>query len=119
MEASTTISHSSGSHDTTAIDPLVAATINTALEATVPKLDELITISVTYDNKGRWHDVQVSFREYLDLLHTGELDERKICAVEIYTYPIDVESEDETDKRVKMIYDFVQLHTERNPWRFA
>jgi hypothetical protein len=80
-----------------------------------PKFDNFITVSITYTEGGRWHDVQLTFKEYLALLQSGELDKRQVCAVELFDY----NCRDEEENSVKMIYDFVLKHTERDPWRMA
>lgn len=80
-----------------------------------PKFDNFLTTSITYSEGGRWHDVSLTFREYLSLLQCGELDGRKVCAVEVLMY----DCKDEEGNQVKLIYDFVQKHTERDPWRLS
>jgi hypothetical protein len=80
-----------------------------------PKFDNFITVSITYTEGGRWHDVQITFKEYLALLQTGELDGRQVCAVEILVY----DCKDDEGNDVKLIYDFVLKHTERDPWRMT
>lgn len=98
-----------------AIDSQVAAVIGTAIKETLPKFDEFLTIAFTYDDLGRWHETQVTFREYSEILVSGEIDGRKICAVELFDYDVRNEAED----RVKLIYDFMRLNTNQTPWRVA
>lgn len=78
-----------------------------------PKFDTIVNVAFTYDEGGRWHNIDVTLNEYLRILQTGYVDNRQVCAIEVSLTDVDNEAGD----KVKMIYDFRLLHTEKNPWR--
>lgn len=98
---------------TSPISPAVKMAQEIAKKVEPSKFDTIISVGVTYEEGGRWHNVDLNFREYLKLLQTGELDEKKVCAVEVSL----TNCENAEGDKIRMVYDFVHLHTERNPWR--
>lgn len=95
------------------VDAAAANTINTAIKATQPKFDAISDFQVTYRDGGRWNSVDLTMTEFMNVLRTGELDERKVCAVKVLV----VNSGNEDGDLISFVYDFILLHTERNPWR--
>lgn len=89
--------------------------IKSVVRDTQPKFDSISDFEITYTDNGRWHKVDLNMHEFLNVLRTGELDERKVCAVKVLV----VTSGNEHDDTIAFIYDFVLLHTERNPWRMV
>ncbi len=79
------------------------------------KFATICCLKFTYTDGGRWHEIEVSCLEMLDILKTGAVDGKQICAVEIVT--VNPESEEDPYERVRFVYDFVALNTNKNPWR--
>ena len=79
--------------------------------------ESFIPVDVAYVEGGRWNTVQVTWNEYVKMLQTGELDGQKICAVSVNEATN--ENEDGTKDVLRVVYDFVLMHTGRNPWRFS
>lgn len=88
-------------------------TIRKATEMTDPKFSLIRTVDIQRRANGPWYTVEVNMIEMLQILQTGEYDEEKVTAVRIYQMEVENEAED----KVYLIYDFINLHTEKNPWR--
>lgn len=76
------------------------------------KMATAITVKFVYTDGGRWHSVDVTCAEWLAILRTGEIDGKKICAMEIVTVNVE-----DSEEKVSFVYDFVQLATGGNPWQ--
>jgi hypothetical protein len=89
--------------------------VDNIVKESQPKFDTIINVTFTYIDGGRWHSVEMNMKEYLDVLQTGIIEGKQICAMEVSTTNADNDEED----KIKMIYDFVALHTGKNPWRMV
>lgn len=87
--------------------------VTKAAQETRPKFDTILSVAFTYVDGGLWHSIDVNFKEYLEILQTGHVEGKPIAAVELSVTDCDNADRD----KVKMIYDFVRLHTEQNPFR--
>jgi hypothetical protein len=87
--------------------------IDDAMKQTEPRFDTIISASFQYEASGRWFSVDVTMHEYLQMLQSGELDGKKLVAVEVSVTNCDNEAGD----KVKIVYDFMKLHTGSTPWR--
>lgn len=88
----------------------VSNVVHGAIKETEGRFDNFTRVSIQYRADGKWHDVELSCRELLNLLHTGTYDERQVVAVECVVVTAD-------EDQVRFVYDFMNLHTEKNPWR--
>lgn len=79
------------------------------------KLATVVTVKFTYTDGGRWHSLDVTCAELLSILQTGKIDDKNICAVEVFSVT------NEEEEKVSFIYDFVMQHvvSSTNPWRVA
>lgn len=85
-------------------------------EVSSQKFDTIIRVPFKYSMDGRWHHIDLNFREYLELLQTGVVDDKQICCIEVSETRDDKEDSMDT---IRMVYDFVSLHTGGNPWRMV
>lgn len=91
----------------------VSTMVNKAVRNTLPKFDTIIPVSFQYEVDGRWFSIECTMREYEQMLVTGHLDNKPLATVEVSITDC---GNAEGDK-IKMIYDFVKLHTNQCPWR--
>lgn len=84
-----------------------------AFRDSLPKFDTIIAVSFQYELSGRWFSIDASMREYEEMLKSGSLDGRQLATIEVSVTNVGNEDGD----KVRMIYDFVKLHTGESPWR--
>lgn len=89
------------------------ATAEKLVQEAAPKFATIFEAEFTYKEGGVWHKVEVNAAEYLEILRTGEVDGRQICALSV----CEVKADD--GDKIRYIYDFILLHTSRNPWRMS
>ena len=86
------------------------------VEVPVPigaKFGTLTEVKFTYTDGGRWHTVELACGELLNVLNTGKIDDKPICAIEVVCIVVD------DYPNVSYIYDFVLKATGQNPWRMT
>lgn len=91
----------------------VSSMLSKSLRDTLPKFDTTIQASFQYESAGRWFSIDCTMREYEAMLVTGHLDDKPLAAIEVSTTNVGNEAGD----KIRMIYDFVKLHTNQCPWR--
>lgn len=87
------------------------ATENENIASVGNKFDTIVAVKFTYTEGGRWHSIDVSCTELMQIIHTGEVDGRKICALEVFTVTND------DDEKISFVYDFVAKAQGIHPWR--
>lgn len=102
---------------TTELEEKVTGVMKTAITESSPKFDEIFPVDIQYTANGRWHTVEVSGKEYLAMLQNGFLDEKQITAVCVNE--INVTLADDSTEKLRIVYDFVLKHQERDPWRYV
>lgn len=93
----------------------VQQTIKAAQMHTDQKFSTITDVSIQFRVNGPWYKVDVNMIELMQILQTAEFDEQKLTAVKIF----EVQTNNEDMDVVHFIYDFVNLHTEKNPWRMV
>lgn len=91
--------------------------IKQAIVAVAPKFDEIISVDFTYQEGGYWHSVDITWKDWLKIMQTGEFEDRKLAAICPCEQKITLE--DGSEQKIRLIYDFVLLNTNRNPWRLS
>jgi hypothetical protein len=97
----------------TEVNSKVGDMIKDVNQQTDPRFASITDIAIQRRAQGPWYKVDVNMIELLQIMQTGEYDEDKITAVRVLEIKLD------TGEEVHFIYDFILLHTERNPWRMV
>lgn len=91
----------------------VTKMVSKAVQNALPKFDTIIAVSFQYESDGRWFSIECTMREYEAMLVSGHLDDKPLATIEVSTTNVDNADGD----KIRMIYDFVKLHTNQCPWR--
>lgn len=76
-----------------------------------PRFGTITEVAIQQRANGPWYTVRVNLLEFLTVLQSGEFDNKPLTAVQVCEVTADNED------RVAFIYDFMNLHTDKNPWR--
>lgn len=89
--------------------------IDKSVKESQPKFAGILSVGFTYVDGGRWHRIEVNFLEYMEIMRTGHIDDKPICAVVISEN--EIENDKGFEEKVRVVYDFVLFHQGKNPWR--
>lgn len=103
------------------LEEKVGATVKAAIKHAAPKFDEIQLVDVLYNEGGRWHTVELTWKEYLSVLQNGVITDGAITRnlVAICVNEVNVPLEDGSTEKIRMVYDFALKHTEKDPWRMS
>lgn len=106
---------------TAVVEEKIESVVKKSLKETTPKFDEIVPVDVLYTQGGRWHTIEMTWKEYLATLQNGSIQDgtltKQITA--ICVNEVNVALEDGSTEKIRMIYDFTLKHTERDPWRMS
>lgn len=96
-------------------------TVKKAIKEVAPKFDEVQSVDVLFTEGGRWHTIEVTWNEYLAMLQNGSYIDgiKTVQLAAICVNEVNIELEDGSTEKIRMIYDFVLKHTEQDPWRMS
>lgn len=95
--------------------------VKKAIKQVAPKFDNIQMVDVLYVEGGRWHTIELTWHEYIAALQNGTvMDGVESCKLAaICVNEVNIDLEDGSTEKIRMVYDFVLKHTERDPWRMS